>query len=187
MPKKTGLKDYSLLGLALEYSIKEYLFFNEVISLLRALEMKLFHAETGKRLAVRKSIDGSPIFYKVKTPDAIASSLKGTNESINHLIKKELESPSSSSSTIASQTKTITNSGNFTMQLLRLQNELRASIKKDRMAQKKLIDEIAKQLPNDLSRNAIEKRVERAKNIYNLFKAIDEKKIYWGTASNTVN
>ncbi|CAG8708142.1 10477_t:CDS:2, partial [Ambispora leptoticha] len=46
--------------------------------------------------------------------------------------------------------------------LLRPKNELRARIKKlsgdrDRKAQKKLINEVAKQLPNDLSRNAIEK------------------------------
>ncbi|PKB95646.1 hypothetical protein RhiirA5_436322 [Rhizophagus irregularis] len=38
--------------------------------------------------------------------------------------------------------------------------------------QRKLNDEVAKQLPNDLSKNAIEKIVERARKIYDLFSGI---------------
>jgi hypothetical protein len=38
--------------------------------------------------------------------------------------------------------------------------------------QRKLNDEVAKQLPNDFSKNAIEKRVERARKIYDLFSGI---------------
>ncbi|RHZ87744.1 hypothetical protein Glove_30g121 [Diversispora epigaea] len=48
---------------------------------------------------------------------------------------------------------------------------------RDRKAQKKLIDEVTEQLPNDLSRNAIEKRLERARKIYYLFSNIGYDKI----------
>ncbi|CAG8590922.1 8215_t:CDS:2 [Ambispora gerdemannii] len=112
--------------------------------------MKLFHAETRKRLAVRKSIDG-----KVK-----ASEKKDKHSSmLKKKLIKELESPSSSSSTIASQTKTITNSGNFTD----LYNAIIKAEERIESTNQELIEiiglrekEVAKQLPNDLS-NAIEK------------------------------
>ncbi|GES96015.1 hypothetical protein GLOIN_2v1770914 [Rhizophagus clarus] len=47
----------------------------------------------------------------------------------------------------------------------------------ERRAQRKLNDEVGKQLPNDLSQNAIEKRVERARKIYDLFSGIGIDKI----------
>ena len=46
-----------------------------------------------------------------------------------------------------------------------------------RKAQRKLNDEVGKQLPNDLFQNAIEKRVERARKIYDLFSGIGIDKI----------
>ncbi|CAG8664074.1 23120_t:CDS:2, partial [Dentiscutata erythropus] len=48
---------------------------------------------------------------------------------------------------------------------------------RDRKAKKKLIDEVTEQLPNDLLRNAIEKRLERARKIYYLFSNIGYEKI----------
>jgi hypothetical protein len=47
----------------------------------------------------------------------------------------------------------------------------------ERRAQRKLNDEVGEQLPNDLSQNAIEKRVERAGKIYDLFSGIGIDKI----------
>jgi hypothetical protein len=47
----------------------------------------------------------------------------------------------------------------------------------ERRAQRKLNDEVGEQLPNDLSQNAIEKRVERARKIYDLFSGIGIDKI----------
>jgi hypothetical protein len=47
----------------------------------------------------------------------------------------------------------------------------------ERRAQRKLNDEVGEQLPNDLSQNAIEKRVERARKIYDLFSGIGVDKI----------
>ncbi|CAG8550320.1 7930_t:CDS:2 [Ambispora gerdemannii] len=78
--------------------------------------MKLFHAETGKRLVVRNSIDGEPIPVDKSSNKKVKKAGKKKDKDSSMLKKKlikELESPSSSSSTI-SQTKTITNSGNFT-------------------------------------------------------------------------
>ncbi|CAG8757125.1 13356_t:CDS:2, partial [Dentiscutata erythropus] len=48
---------------------------------------------------------------------------------------------------------------------------------RDRKAKKKLINEVTEQLPNDLSRNAIEKKLERARKIYYLFSNIGYEKI----------
>ncbi|RGB22797.1 hypothetical protein C1646_38097 [Rhizophagus diaphanus] len=47
----------------------------------------------------------------------------------------------------------------------------------ERRAQRKLNDEVEKQLPNNLSQNAIEKKVERARKIYDLFSGIGIDKI----------
>ncbi|GBC00737.1 hypothetical protein RclHR1_03960011 [Rhizophagus clarus] len=46
-----------------------------------------------------------------------------------------------------------------------------------RRTQRKLNNEVRKQLPNDLSQNAIEKKVERARKIYDLFSGIGIDKI----------
>ena len=48
---------------------------------------------------------------------------------------------------------------------------------REHRAQRKLNKEVAKQLPNDLSKNAIEKRAERARKIYDLFNTIWVEKI----------
>ncbi|CAG8459185.1 7346_t:CDS:2 [Ambispora gerdemannii] len=104
--------------------------------------MKSFRAEIGKRLAVRKSIDGEK-----KDKDSSMSKKKK--------LIKELESPSSLSSTIA-QTQTITNSGNFTdlyNAIIKAEERIESA---NQEGSEKLIDEVAKQLPNDLSRNVIE-------------------------------
>ncbi|CAG8836229.1 14044_t:CDS:1, partial [Cetraspora pellucida] len=48
---------------------------------------------------------------------------------------------------------------------------------KERRSQRKLYKEVKKQLPSNLSKNAIEKRIERARKIYDLFSSIGEDKI----------
>lgn len=48
---------------------------------------------------------------------------------------------------------------------------------RERKAQRLLIKEITKQLPSDLSKNAIEKRIERRRKIYDLFSDIGYDKI----------
>ncbi|CAG8433127.1 7789_t:CDS:2 [Ambispora gerdemannii] len=120
--------------------------------------------------------------------DATTSSLKRTSESTpvdkssNKKVKKaKLESPSSSSSTIASQTKTITNSGNFTdlyNVIIKAEERIEST---NQEAQKKLIEEVAKQLPNDLPRNAIEKRVKGQGSFITFSKLLVEKDMV-GTA-----
>ncbi|CAG8743454.1 23271_t:CDS:2, partial [Racocetra persica] len=46
-----------------------------------------------------------------------------------------------------------------------------------KLKERKLYKEVEKQLPSNLSKNAIEKRIERARKIYDLFSSIDEDKI----------
>lgn len=48
---------------------------------------------------------------------------------------------------------------------------------REHRAQRKLNEEVAEQLSNNLSRNAIKKRVERARKIYDLFSNIGVDKI----------
>ncbi|CAG8647292.1 1424_t:CDS:1, partial [Scutellospora calospora] len=48
---------------------------------------------------------------------------------------------------------------------------------KEHRSQRKLYKEVKKQLLSNLSKNAIEKRIERARKIYNLFSSIGEDKI----------
>ncbi|RHZ51144.1 hypothetical protein Glove_482g18 [Diversispora epigaea] len=116
---------------------------------------------------------------------------------------EELKSSNSSSST-ASQTEYITRPGNFTdlydviikaeerigstnQEVIRayflfgkkLEEKLAEYIKtnKERKAQRLLTKEVSAQLPSDLSKNAVEKRIERARKIYDLFTTIGEDKI----------
>ncbi|GES83083.1 hypothetical protein GLOIN_2v1511284 [Rhizophagus clarus] len=51
------------------------------------------------------------------------------------------------------------------------------SLHRDRKAQRMLIKEVTKQLPSDLSKNTIEKKIERARKIYDLFSTIGFDKI----------
>ncbi|CAG8832652.1 13823_t:CDS:1, partial [Racocetra persica] len=44
-------------------------------------------------------------------------------------------------------------------------------------SQRKLYEEVEKQLPSNFSKNAIKKRIERARKIYDLFSSIGEDKI----------
>ncbi|RIA79516.1 hypothetical protein C1645_840506 [Glomus cerebriforme] len=46
------------------------------------------------------------------------------------------------------------------------------SLHKEHKAQRMLVKEVTKQLPSNLSKNTIEKRIERARKIYNLFSTI---------------
>jgi hypothetical protein len=46
---------------------------------------------------------------------------------------------------------------------------------REREAQKRLNEEVLKQLPSNLSKNAVEKRIERARKIYYLFNNIEDK------------
>ncbi|RHZ87789.1 hypothetical protein Glove_30g95 [Diversispora epigaea] len=121
---------------------------------------------------------------------------------LKKLIEK-LKSSNSSSST-ASQTEYITRPGNFTdlydaiikaeerigstnQEVIRayflfgkkLEEKLAEYIKtnKERKAQRLLTKEVSAQLPSDLSKNAVEKRIERARKIYDLFTTIGEDKI----------
>jgi hypothetical protein len=48
---------------------------------------------------------------------------------------------------------------------------------RDRKAQRLLVKEVTKQLPGDLSKNAIEKRIERGRKVYDLFSDIGYDKI----------
>jgi flagellar hook-basal body complex protein FliE len=48
---------------------------------------------------------------------------------------------------------------------------------RERKAQRELVAEVTKQLPSDLSKNSIEKRIERARKIYDLFSNIGYDKI----------
>jgi len=48
---------------------------------------------------------------------------------------------------------------------------------RERKAQRLLVKEVTKQLPGDLSKNAIEKRIERGRKIYDLFSDIGYDKI----------
>ncbi|RHZ82911.1 hypothetical protein Glove_103g254 [Diversispora epigaea] len=116
---------------------------------------------------------------------------------------EELKSSNSSSST-ASQTEYITRPGNFTdlydaiikaeerigstnQEVIRayflfgkkFEEKLAEYIKtnKERKAQRLLTKEVSAQLPSDLSKNAVEKRIERARKIYDLFTTIGEDKI----------
>ncbi|RHZ79478.1 hypothetical protein Glove_144g51 [Diversispora epigaea] len=61
----------------------------------------------------------------------------------------------------------------------KLEEKLAKYIKtnKERKAQRLLTKEVSAQLPSDLSKNAVEKRIERARKIYDLFTTIGEDKI----------
>jgi len=48
---------------------------------------------------------------------------------------------------------------------------------RERKAQRMLVKEVTKQLPSNLSKNSIEKRIERARKIYDLFSTIGFDKI----------
>ncbi|CAJ0847205.1 14447_t:CDS:1 [Entrophospora sp. SA101] len=126
---------------------------------------------------------------------------KGESSMLIKLIE-ELKTPSSSSNEIAPQSATtpgnfaelynaIINAegriGNVNQEIIKcyftfgkkLEERLTEykGTNKERRAQRKLFEEIEKQLPPDLSKNAIEKRIERARKIYDLFSNIGEDKI----------
>ncbi|CAG8592510.1 6517_t:CDS:1 [Scutellospora calospora] len=148
-----------------------------------------------------------PSLSKKRVSESISKSsskkVKVKNEDSSMLKKliKELSSPSSSSTT---SLQTVTSSSNFidlynvlikaeeqvgttNQEVIRSYFAFRKKLEdrfeyykksnRDRKAKKKLIDEVTEQLPNDLSRNAIEKRLERARKIYYLFSNIGYEKI----------
>ncbi|CAG8557742.1 12829_t:CDS:2 [Cetraspora pellucida] len=111
---------------------------------------------------------------KVKNKDENVSMLK-------KLIEK-LKSSSSSTSSTTSQAESITSPSNFfDLYSAILKKRLTEYMKdnKECRSQRKLYKEVKKQLPSNLSKNAIEKRIERARKIYDLFSNIDEDKIQW--------
>jgi hypothetical protein len=126
----------------------------------------------------------------------------GESPTLKRLIK-ELATPSSASSTTDTQ-PTIADRGNLTdlyNAILTAEEKNRAtnqeiilryysfgeelenmfdrfkSLHRDRKAQRMLVKEVTKQLPSDLSKNTIEKRIERARKIYDLFSTIGFEKI----------
>ncbi|CAG8459662.1 637_t:CDS:1 [Cetraspora pellucida] len=148
-----------------------------------------------------------PSLSKKHVSESISKSsskkVKVKNEDSSMLKKliKELSSLSSSSTT---SLQTVTSLGNFinlynalikaeeqvgitNQEVIRsyfmfgkkLEDRLKYYKKSNRdcKAKKKLIDEVTEQLSNDLSRNAIEKRLERARKIYYLFSNIGYEKI----------
>ncbi|CAG8849409.1 44282_t:CDS:2, partial [Gigaspora margarita] len=85
--------------------------------------------------------------------------------------KKELKLPSSSTSSTISQAKFITNPSNF--------SDLYSAIVKaeEQIESRKLYEKVEKQLLSNFSKNAVEKKIERARKIYDLFSSIGENKI----------
>ncbi|CAG8556707.1 14611_t:CDS:2, partial [Cetraspora pellucida] len=135
---------------------------------------------------------------KVKTKDRNVSMLKKLIE--------ELKSPSSLTSSTTSQAESITSPSNFShlynaivkaeeriesvnQEIIicyfafgkKLKERLAEYMKdnKEHRSQRKLYKEVKKQLPSNLSKNAIEKKIERARKIYDLFSSIGEDKIQW--------
>ncbi|CAG8841666.1 1441_t:CDS:1, partial [Gigaspora margarita] len=128
---------------------------------------------------------------KIKTKDGNLFMLKK--------LIKELESSSSSISSTTSRAESITSPSNFSdlysaivkaeerienmnQEIIicyfafgkKLKERLAEYIKtnKEHRSQRKLYKEVEKQLPSNLSKNAIEKKIERAKKIYDLFSSI---------------
>ena len=64
----------------------------------------------------------------------------------------------------------------FGEELEKIFDEFKSSYR-DRKAQRLLVKEVTKQLPGDLSKNAIEKRIERGRKVYDLFSDIGYDKI----------
>ncbi|CAG8744171.1 18567_t:CDS:1, partial [Dentiscutata erythropus] len=158
----------------------------------------LFQSPSKKRASESVSVRETTT-KKIKKAD-------GRKDKDYPMLKKlieELKSSNSSSST-ASQTEYITRPGNFTdlydaiikaeerigstnQEVIRayflfgkkLEEKLAEYIKtnKERKAQRLLTKEVSAQLPSDLSKNAVEKRIERARKIYDLFTTIGEDKI----------
>ncbi|CAG8530936.1 6723_t:CDS:2 [Racocetra persica] len=133
---------------------------------------------------------------KVKTKDGNISILKKLIE--------ELKSPSFSTSSTTSQAESITSPSNFSdlySAIVKAEERIESVNQKiiicyfafekklkERLAeymkdnkkcrsQRKLYKEVEKQLPSNLSKNAIEKRIKRARKIYDLFSSIYEDKI----------
>ncbi|CAG8815967.1 19627_t:CDS:2, partial [Racocetra persica] len=80
---------------------------------------------------------------------------KNGNVSILKKLIEGLKLPSSSTSSTTSQAESITSPTN-----------------KEHRSQRKLYKEVKKQFPSNLSKNAVKKRIERARKIYNLFSSI---------------
>ncbi|CAG8757800.1 37121_t:CDS:2, partial [Gigaspora margarita] len=117
---------------------------------------------------------------KVKTKDENLSMLKKLIE--------ELKLASSSTNSNTSQAESITSPIESVIQEIiicyfafgkKLKKRLAEHIKtnKEHRSQRKLYEEVEKQLTSNLLKNTIEKRIERARKIYDLFSSIGENKI----------
>ncbi|GBB91539.1 hypothetical protein RclHR1_01890013 [Rhizophagus clarus] len=153
----------------------------------------------GKEVASNISQDNS----RKRTREESASSRKKVKTKKHEMLEKLIEELSSNSSldSITTETETPNSLGNLT----KLYNDIVNTEKRtnqeiikcyfafgkelenmfanykekyqERKAQKRLNEEVLKQLPNNLSRNAVEKRIERARKIYYLFNNIGDNKI----------
>jgi hypothetical protein len=162
--------------------------------------MELFPVEEASSTAQKRSSDLPESTRQSSSKKQKTSTDDGESATLKRLIK-ELKTPSSASTDTqppivnprsltelyeaiitaedknrATNQKIIKKYYSFGEELEKIFDRFKSSYR-DHKAQRLLIKEVTKQLPGDLSKNAIEKRIERGRKVYNLFSDIRYDKI----------